>query len=67
MKTHRYLKQFRAHLEAGDEVTLITYNGLKTVQIASIFRSWFKSMIVYYDQNGNQHQANLKNVLPRLK
>lgn len=67
MKVRRYLKQFRANLEAGDEVTLVTDTGTKTVQIVSIFRGRFKSLFTYFDEHGNQHQDNLKNVLPRLK
>lgn len=67
MKTRRYIKKFRANLEAGDEVTLITDTGAKTVQIVSIFRGRFQSLFTYFDEHGNQHQDNLKNVLPRLK
>lgn len=67
MKTRRYLKQFRANLEAGSECTLITDTGIKTVQIVSIFRTTFGSRFTYFDEHGSQHQDNLKNVLPRLK
>lgn len=67
MKVRRYLKQFRSNLEAGDEVTLVTDTGTKTVQIVSIFRGRFQSLFTYFDEHGNQHQDNLKNVLPRLK
>ena len=67
MKVTRYIKKFRANLEAGDEVTLITDTGTKTVQNVSIFRGMFQSLFTYFDEHGNKHQDNLKNVLPRLK
>ena len=67
MKTYIYLSKFRANLEAGDEVTLITDSGTKTVQIVSIFRSLFNSRFSYFDEHLQQQTDYIKNVLPRQK
>ena len=63
MKVRRYLRQFRRNLEAGDQVTLVTDNGIKTVQIVSIFGNKFS----YFDSDLNQQIDRIKNVLPDHK
>lgn len=60
MKVRRYLRQFRRNLEAGDQVTLVTDNGIKTVQIVSIVGRRF----TYFGADLNQKVDLVKNLIP---